>query len=242
MLEFFYLLNALLLPRLFLFFRDKPVSLIKIILLSIVNLLSFFIFSFNVALLLFASFILITNVGFYLAENNTKDLNLIRFLSFLWLVILSGFFTGDQLSLKFNFEIVSYLTFICKSFSFLNIFRNIAIATVLKILAGGLILINEINFAIRFLFKALDLVPQKNHQPDEKEYNTGRVIGLLERMLIYFFALSNQYTGIGFIIAAKGIIRFKGLDDKSFSEYVLIGTFLSTIFSLIVAYLVMLAI
>jgi len=38
--------------------------------------------------------------------------------------------------------------------------------------------------------------------------NAGKYIGWLERFLIITFILVNNYNGIGFILAAKGILRF----------------------------------
>lgn len=58
----------------------------------------------------------------------------------------------------------------------------------------------------------------------------GRYIGIFERVLVLTFILLNDYSAIGFLIAAKSILRFS---DKSESgarkqtEYVLIGTLLS---------------
>ncbi|HEX6982721.1 MAG TPA: hypothetical protein VF181_08160 [Balneolaceae bacterium] len=46
------------------------------------------------------------------------------------------------------------------------------------------------------------------NQFDEGEYNTGRLIGMLERIFVFLFVLFNQYTAIGFILAAKGVARF----------------------------------
>jgi hypothetical protein len=66
------------------------------------------------------------------------------------------------------------------------------------------------------------------HGIDRQEYNTGRVIGILERWLMYLVVLStNNLSAIAFIIAAKGLARMKQLDDKTFAEYMLIGTLLS---------------
>lgn len=56
--------------------------------------------------------------------------------------------------------------------------------------------------------------------------NAGKLIGILERWLILIFVLSHYFEAIGFLIAAKSILRFKN-DDSVRSEYVLIGTMLS---------------
>jgi hypothetical protein len=70
---------------------------------------------------------------------------------------------------------------------------------------------------------------------DMREYNSGRVIGMLERILIFFFVLADEFTAIGFIMAAKGFTRFKELDKKDFAEYVLTGTLMSALAAVLVA-------
>ena len=59
-------------------------------------------------------------------------------------------------------------------------------------------------------------------------FHSGALIGTLERWLTVVFVVLGQYEAIGFLLAAKSILRFsetsKG-DEKS--EYVLTGTFLS---------------
>lgn len=56
--------------------------------------------------------------------------------------------------------------------------------------------------------------------------NAGKLIGNLERWLILIFIISHHFEAVGFLIAAKSILRFKN-DDTLRSEYVLIGTMLS---------------
>lgn len=56
--------------------------------------------------------------------------------------------------------------------------------------------------------------------------NAGALIGNLERILTIVFVLLGQYEAIGFIVAAKSILRFKDTDTAK-TEYVLAGTFLS---------------
>jgi len=61
------------------------------------------------------------------------------------------------------------------------------------------------------------------------------VIGILERILVYYLVLNLQFTAIGFIIAAKSFARFKELEKREYAEYVLIGTLASTIIALFIA-------
>jgi hypothetical protein len=98
----------------------------------------------------------------------------------------------------------------------------------LKIFLGLLLVGNEVNLFIRFVLGRLQLKPGGTGTIDANEYARGRVIGLLERMLIYLFVLNGQYGAVGFTLAAKGFTRFKELDNRSFAEYVLIGTLLSS--------------
>ncbi len=55
--------------------------------------------------------------------------------------------------------------------------------------------------------------------------DAGALIGNLERLITIIFVIIGQYQAIGFIVAAKSILRFK--DNTAKTEYVLAGTFLS---------------
>jgi hypothetical protein len=67
------------------------------------------------------------------------------------------------------------------------------------------------------------------NKPEEKGLNNGgRRIGQLERLLIFIMILLNMPAGIGFLVAAKSIIRYGEINkDKKMAEYVLIGTLMS---------------
>lgn len=61
---------------------------------------------------------------------------------------------------------------------------------------------------------------------DTSTFHAGKLIGTLERWLILVFILLGRYEVIGFLIAAKSIIRF-GNDNRNETEYFLAGTLLS---------------
>lgn len=66
----------------------------------------------------------------------------------------------------------------------------------------------------------------------------GKVIGWLERMLIFVFVLAGQYAGVGFLIAAKSVFRFgelKESENRKEAEYIIIGTFASFLYALLVS-------
>ncbi|MDY0086441.1 MAG: DUF3307 domain-containing protein [Bacteroidales bacterium] len=70
-------------------------------------------------------------------------------------------------------------------------------------------------------------IPKAN---DESLKNAGKWIGVIERFLILSFILMNQWTPIGFLLAAKSVFRFgdlKGKEDQKKTEYILIGTLMS---------------
>lgn len=56
----------------------------------------------------------------------------------------------------------------------------------------------------------------------------GRTIGLLERGLIFVMVMGGLPEGIGFLIAAKSVLRFGTVKEEAkLSEYVIIGTLAS---------------
>jgi hypothetical protein len=55
----------------------------------------------------------------------------------------------------------------------------------------------------------------------------GATIGVLERLLIVTFVLTNATAAIGLVVGAKTLARFKQLDDRDFAEYYLLGTLAS---------------
>lgn len=58
----------------------------------------------------------------------------------------------------------------------------------------------------------------------------GARIGILERFLILTLVLADQMTAIGFLLAAKSVLRFgelRNTQDRKLTEYVLLGTLLS---------------
>ena len=116
------------------------------------------------------------------------------------------------------------------------------------LLFGLLLLANETNILIRAAFRALGLEPRLDTRVqdpyevkiDEQEYQAGRAIGILERWLMYLVVVSeSDLTAIGLIVGVKGLVRFKRLErdkDDRFAEYLLVGTLLSTLFSIVVGY------
>lgn len=77
--------------------------------------------------------------------------------------------------------------------------------------------------------------------PDERSLqNAGKLIGMLERILILIFIMTGRWEGVGFLLGAKSIFRFgdlKGSTDRKLTEYILIGTLISFTMAILTAML-----
>lgn len=110
---------------------------------------------------------------------------------------------------------------------------------VLVLLIGYLLVIFPIGFLIgKATFHwQMEIAQEEGLTSLEK---AGRYIGIFERILVLTFILTDNFSSIGFLIAAKSILRFS---DKSKSgarkqtEYVLIGTLMSFALTIIVGFL-----
>ena len=71
--------------------------------------------------------------------------------------------------------------------------------------------------------------------------NAGKWIGIIERVLIFTFIIVNQLSVIGFLLAAKSVFRFgdlKDSTDQKKTEYIIIGTFISFLLSIIMGIII----
>lgn len=57
----------------------------------------------------------------------------------------------------------------------------------------------------------------------------GRIIGYLERLIIFFLLVYQEFGAIAFVLTAKSLARFKDMEDRNKAEYYLIGTLLSVV-------------
>jgi len=67
-------------------------------------------------------------------------------------------------------------------------------------------------------------------QSDQSLQNAGKYIGILERLFVFIFIVTNHWEAVGFLIAAKSVFRFGDLrksKERKLTEYILIGTLLS---------------
>jgi hypothetical protein len=97
------------------------------------------------------------------------------------------------------------------------------LASLMALAAGALIVTRAGGFAVGLL-----LGPYVTPELPKGLTNAGTMIGLLERGLIFTLVLVGQPAGIGFLIAAKSILRYgAATNEHHASEYVIIGTLAS---------------
>ena len=83
----------------------------------------------------------------------------------------------------------------------------------------------------------IDVIISKWKTKETGLSDAGSYIGMLERLLIFFFIIVGHWEGVGFLLAAKSIFRFSDLtraEDRNLTEYILIGTLLSFGFAMII--------
>ena len=87
-------------------------------------------------------------------------------------------------------------------------------------------LVESANIIVRMVLAGTDA----GVMASEQTLKGGRVLGPIERVLIFAMALSGQYAALTAIVAAKGILRFPEISRDVAgrkAEYVLVGSFVS---------------
>ncbi len=98
-----------------------------------------------------------------------------------------------------------------------------ALLPLMALAAGLIVTLTAGQYAVALLMR-----PHGNRIRNNGLRDGGRQIGLLERGLIFVLILLNQSLGVGFLIAAKSILRFgTATRDQRTAEYVIIGTLAS---------------
>jgi len=97
------------------------------------------------------------------------------------------------------------------------------------------------NIIIKEILKAYKISLPSNASDDNPSEipNVGKLIGNIERILALTLILNNKYEAVGFIIAAKSILRFKDTENSK-SEYVLVGSLLSFGIAILIGVLIQL--
>ncbi len=243
--EFYYLANVIVASRLICIFNDQPVTRRQSVVVGLLQWIGLGLFELNAALVVLAVLLAFTNFLVHFFENRSKKVNEPRLLVLpVYLILLSIFFS-PEIGLRFNPDLAAGIGSLAGYSLLLSESLNVDWLRFQITLLGFLLVTNEVNLLIRYLLSIINLEPKKELRADkrlitvvdQRGYNAGRLIGILERGLVYYFVLNAQFAAIGFILAAKSFTRFKELEQREYAEYVLIGTLLSMSLAILVALL-----
>lgn len=121
----------------------------------------------------------------------------------------------------------------------LGLLTQVPVHDLLLMLVGILLCFSEINTLVRLIIERMNLEPKGFKAGEEAnapgltdsaaiiQYQRGRLIGVLERLMVLALVLNDQFGALGFVLAAKAMARFKSLDDRNFADYFILGTLLS---------------
>ena len=191
--------------------------------------------------------VVILNALIIFWERKTKNPKIVRIASLLGFLIIYTSFVSLSGQINFSPVLISWIKSINNSFLIIETLDGLS--RINTYILGLLFILNESNTIIRQLFdwikispdppessaSDVDVIPPADKDIKIDEYKSGRVIGILERVFAYFAVVLNEYSIIGFILAAKAFARFKELEKKAYAEYVLIGTLASILIAFISA-------
>lgn len=138
-------------------------------------------------------------------------------IGFLWLLLINGFS-----------KILPFLSYIFNSIN------------LLLLIGAYLIVIFPVGFLIGKATKKWQNEIKETHEKNSLD-DAGRYIGIFERILVLTFILTSNFSAIGFLIAAKSILRFSDKSEtgaRKQTEYVLIGTLISFTITILLGLLV----
>jgi hypothetical protein len=169
------------------------------------------------------------------------------FTSHLLIDLLNGYIT-NKLKDKYNWlNVIIFLTdqvvHVSVLIIFLNAFNKLHLG--LNSVNNYLLIITKVSFLIMpssiIVSKVIGMITIDDSSNTFK-LDEGTIIGILERLLIFVMGITGNLSGIGFLIAAKTMVRYGEFDSKigvvnAFRAKYLIGTLtsvlLGVVFSLI---------
>lgn len=90
------------------------------------------------------------------------------------------------------------------------------------------ILTRPVSIIMKTIFTKWDI--SNLMENNESLEDAGKYIGILERLLVFIFIITNHWEAVGFLITAKSVFRFGDLKEskhRKLTEYILIGTLIS---------------
>lgn len=241
-----YLANVILISRLVFTFNDEAVSGRQTAVMLLMQGAGLLAYEMTVGVAALAVVLALTGLLIQVLESRLRRVQEVRLLSLLGYGLALNVFFSPWVDLRFSPALPGVAQSLGRYSLFLTLARTADPFEINAVLFGLLLVTNEVNTLVRYQFRLFDLEPKKQVQADEEvsatvdreEYNAGRVIGILERLLIYYLVLNAQFAVIGLVLAAKSFTRFKDLEKRTYAEYVLVGTLSSTLLAMLTAALV----
>jgi len=156
-----------------------------------------------------------------------------QFLHLVAIVILSWFLTRDSTSPLTIFWVDALGKGVVKALVVLS-------GAIVCIKAGGILIGMLVAPLLRELQEEREKAKEELKGEERGFEQGGKIIGQLERALIFLLVLLNQPAGVGFLIAAKSIFRFGELKEhrhRMEAEYIIIGTLMSFGYGIFTAWL-----
>ncbi|WP_418511480.1 DUF3307 domain-containing protein [Corallibacter sp.] len=160
------------------------------------------------------------------------------------LIILIGIshFIIDAIKLLFQKKSTKRLWFfIDQAFHIISIFcayylftnqvfdiSNVISENTLLLITCLLFLTQPVSIIMKVIFNKWNI--EKLTKGNESLKDAGKYIGILERLLVFVFIITNHWEAVGFLITAKSVFRFGDLKEskhRKLTEYILIGTLIS---------------
>ncbi|MCF6364610.1 MAG: DUF3307 domain-containing protein [Bacteroidales bacterium] len=138
-------------------------------------------------------------------------------------LIKKHLFFFDQI---LHLSIIGFVVFLFNKFFEIDFLTEILDIKYLLYIFAYILILKPTNILIREIFKFYEIKLDKLEAEKDELPNAGKLIGITERILTLTLIILGQYAAIGFIMAAKSILRFKEAQTQK-AEYVLIGTMLS---------------
>lgn len=230
-LAFLFLLNLILLTRLSLFIKDRN-RVWHLAKWSLEAGVCFVAFEFSPWVCVIAAGLLGISLMELFFERTESVKTSLRLLALILTVVLIGVFAAPWTQLSFRSTLANCGSCIQRT-ALGAVFRGLQWWQSYVILSGMLLCLNEASLMINWVFEKLRLSVLASDDTEcggAQPFRGGRIIGMLERVCIFFLVFSGNFEGIGLIIAAKGLARFKAIeDDSALSEYFLIGTLTSVV-------------
>ena len=132
------------------------------------------------------------------------------------IIVISGFFQNAQIRELFLQKVMhGQYAIITVALGLLCILRPVSI------------LITESNLWQEKAAQKLETDLANNGKTEDVK-EAGKVIGYMERGIIFFLLMYGQYSAMAFVLTAKSVARFKEIEEnRANAEYYLIGTLFS---------------